>query len=267
MDFRDKTRRFVHLRTSQCALFFRARREPPSLVSGQLFSSEHLFYTTMTSQMTRAEADGARPETTGLVLHWATGYDWLVWLVMHGRERAFRERMIELARLQGGERVLDVGCGTGSLALTAKRLHASIAVFGVDASAEMIARAQNKAARAGVTADFRQSVAESLPFAPACMEVVTTTVMLHHLGPAARRQCAAEIKRVLRPGGRWLLVDFEGAARHAGGVLRFFHRHGHIRPGELRALAEEVGFRVMEAGPLGFRNLHFVLATAPQAGE
>jgi len=71
----------------------------------------------MTTQVTRAETEGVDHHTTGLVLHRAAGYDWLVWMIMRGRERAFRERLIQLARVGRGERVLDVGCGTGSLAL------------------------------------------------------------------------------------------------------------------------------------------------------
>ena len=220
----------------------------------------------MTTQVTRAETEGVDHHTTGLVLHRAAGYDWLVWMIMRGRERAFRERLIQLARIGRGERVLDVGCGTGSLALAAKRLVGSAAVFGIDASPEMIARARRKCARSGMGVDFRQSVAEAIPFPDVNFEVAMSTVMLHHLGPKARRQCASEVCRVLKPGGRWLLVDFEGPARHAGGILRFFHRHGHIKPGELGELARGAGLEIVECGSVGFKNLHFVLAAMPRRG-
>ena len=61
------------------------------------------------------------PHTKGLVIHWAARYDLLPWVLTRGRERAFRERLIGLARLQAGNSVLDNGCGTGTLAITAMR--------------------------------------------------------------------------------------------------------------------------------------------------
>lgn len=207
------------------------------------------------------------PRTTGLVLHWAVLYDLLLWFVMRGKEKSFRERLIQLARLGLGERVLDIGCGTGTLAIAAKR-HMGTAgtVCGVDASPEMIIRAKKKAARARVAVDFCEGIVEALPFPDAHFDVVLSTVMLHHLGPELRWQCSCEVRRVLRPGGRWFVVDFEGSARQAGSVLSRFHRHGHIKPGDLSALAKDAGFSSVESGPIGFRNLHFVLAAAPRNG-
>lgn len=123
-------------------------------------------------------------DTNGLVLHWAAQYDFLVWLVMGGKERGLRERLIQMAHLKSGERVLDVGCGTGTLAIAAKRrCGASSAVSGIDASNEMIARAKKKAVNAGVEIDLQVAICEALPFPTGTFDVVFSTMMLHHLGP------------------------------------------------------------------------------------
>ena len=77
------------------------------------------------------------------VIHWARAYDLLVWALMLGRERTFREKTLDLACLAEGDSVLDVGCGTGTLAILAKNRVGNLGkVTGVDASPEMINRAR-----------------------------------------------------------------------------------------------------------------------------
>jgi ubiquinone/menaquinone biosynthesis C-methylase UbiE len=208
----------------------------------------------MTSSPTTA------PTTAGRVLHWAAGYDLLVWLLTRRSDRAFRERLVGPAHLVSGESVLDIGCGTGTLAIVAKRqVGASGEVFGIDASPAMIARATSKAAKAGVDVFFKTAVVEALPFPDAHFDVVLSTLMLHHLPPKLRQQCAREIRRVLKPDGRLLVVDF-GAPQRKSGFLAHFHRHGYVDPREIVALLDEAGFRCGESGPIGISSLHFVLA-------
>lgn len=205
------------------------------------------------------------PATTGRVVHWAGRYDLLVWLMTFGRERAFRERLLQPARLQMGESVLDVGCGTGTLAIAAKRRVGSAgSVHGIDASPEMIARARKKAAKAGVEVSFESGLAEALPVPDARFDVVTSTVMLHHLPRDVRQQGVREMLRVLKPGGRLLAVDFAGATKTGKGPLAHFHRHGHVQPRDLVALVSDAGFRVVETDAVGTWDLQFVLAERPR---
>ena len=202
------------------------------------------------------------PATTGRVLHWAARYDLLVWLLTHGRSRAFRESLIDLAHLVAGESVLDVGCGTGSLTVAAKeQVGASGKVFGIDASPAMIARATAKAAKAGIDVCFKTAVAEALPFPEQQFDVVLSTLMLHHLPRQPRQACAREIRRVLKPLGRVLVVDFAHAQLKSG-FLAHFHRHGYVDPQDVVALLEEAGLRCVESGPVGISSLHFALAVA-----
>jgi ubiquinone/menaquinone biosynthesis C-methylase UbiE len=201
------------------------------------------------------------PSTTGRVLHWAAGYDLLVWLVTHRRDRAFREQLIGWARLSAGESVLDIGCGTGSLAIVAKRqVGESGKVCGVDASPAMVARARSKAATSGVDVSFEVAVVESLPFPDARFDVVLSTLMLHHLPRQLRQQCLREVRRVLKPQGRLLIVDF-GRPQRKSGLIAHFHRHGHVNLEDVVSQLDEAGLRRVESGPVGVSSLEFVLAT------
>jgi ubiquinone/menaquinone biosynthesis C-methylase UbiE len=207
-------------------------------------------------------AAGGPGATTGIILHSPVLYDFTVRLAFFGKEHVFRDRVVQLARLASGESAVDVGCGTGTLAIAAKRrVGPAGAVYGVDASLEMLARAERKTRKAGVEVSFRNGVAESLPFPDAQFDVAFCTVMLHHLPPKARIQCAKEIRRILKPEGRVLVVDFEGFSDQKRTLLSHFHRpHGHVRVRDIEALLGEAGLRTIESGPVGIRDLEFVLA-------
>ena len=202
-------------------------------------------------------------ETRGRVLHAARSYDLLAWLLLLGRERAFRDRLVQLARIQPGEAVLDIGCGTGSLAIAAKQhAGASGVVHGIDASPEMIARAEKKARKAGVDVTFRTAIAEALPFQERQFDVVLSTLMLHHLPRETRQQTAHEIRRVLKPGGRVLAVDFGRSSAERKGLLSHLHRHGRVAMPDIVALLEAAGFEIVETGAVGMLDLDFVLGRA-----
>lgn len=206
-----------------------------------------------------------RLETKGIVLHSAARYyDMLAWWMTRGRERAFRERLVDLAGIAPGEAVLDIGCGTGSLALATKqRVGARGQVYGIDASPEMIARARRKAVKAGATVVLETGVAETLPFPDARFDVVVSTLMLHHLPRPVRQQCVREARRVLRTGGRLFVVDFESSSRKERGLLDRMHRHGGVSLDDIVQLVVDADFRVVRKGPVGLRNLQFVLAGSP----
>lgn len=216
--------------------------------------------------MSGVEDRNRTPATTGSVLHWAARYDLLVWLLTLGRERTFREKVVRLARLAPGESVLDVGSGTGTLAIVAKRIvgpHGT--VCGIDASPEMIARARKKAMKAGTEIVFENAIAEVLPFRDARFDAVLTSMVLHHLPSEAREQGFREMRRVLKPGGRLLAVDFGGFGRERRGLMAHVHRHIQFDLQKVIPKLREAGFNDVESGAVGFGDLQFVLATAPSS--
>lgn len=216
-------------------------------------------------ELTNVSEQTERPPTDrGSVLHSPHLYNLLVFVATRGRESAFRHKVIDLARLKPGESVLDVGCGTGTLAIAAKRrVGRDGKVFGIDASPEMIARAGKKARKTGLEIDFRNESIEALPFPDGQFDAVLNTVMLHHLPRKVREAGIREIRRVLKPGGRVLIVDFAGTERQHGLLAHLHRRHGHVSAAEVTALLKGAGLNVIENGAVGVRDLHFALAGSP----
>lgn len=200
------------------------------------------------------------PKTSGRLISHAFGYDMLMWLLTLGREDVVRERFLDLGRVRPGERVLDVGCGTGALAIAAKKRVGPGKVTGIDASPEMIERANQKAKNLRIDVDFRVAVVELLPFEDAQFDVVLSTLMLHHLPRAARETCMQEIARVLRPGGRILAVDFM-RDENMRGIIALLHRHGGLKVNDIVGLVRSAELTRVASGAVGKLGLYYVLAT------
>ena len=205
--------------------------------------------------------------TTGKTIHRARFYDPLGAILMLGRGRALREQTIALAHLVPGKSVLEVGCGTGEIALRAKaRSGPSGSVAGIDPSPEMIAVARQKAARAKLDVDYRVATVEALPFADATFDVVLSSLMMHHLPEDLKPRALAEIRRVLKPGGRLLVVDFKEPASRLGRLqpVWLIHRRLPSSLWDLPGLVEAAGFAAVEAGATAVDYLGFVHGRAGQ---
>ena len=162
----------------------------------------------------------------------AAGRDWLLPLYdpftrLLGAER-FHRRLLGQAAITPGARVLEIGCGTGNLAILARRLYPQAEVVGIDPDPKALARARRKAGRGGLQVQFDRAYAERLPFPEASFDVVLSALMLHHLPSDLRVAALREARRVLTPAGSLHLVDFAGAA-DTGGLHAFLGRlvHGH----------------------------------------
>ena len=197
----------------------------------------------------RSAGEAAAKETKGLILNGGWRYDLHGWFLdtfwFRGQGRELRQRTATLARLQPGDAVLDVGCGTGTLAMEVqRRVGRAGRVAGVDPSPEQIARAQAKAARRHVPIEFQVGVIEQLPFPDQTFDVVLSTLMMHHLPASLKRQGLAEIARVLKSGGRLVVADFTRKQERAGRAARFHAGGSGLR--DLAALVSDAGFSQVE---------------------
>jgi ubiquinone/menaquinone biosynthesis C-methylase UbiE len=134
------------------------------------------------------------------------GYDLLTRLFGFNR---VHQKLIGQAELADGHRVLEIGCGTGNLTVRAKKAQPLIDVIGSDPDPLALKRAQRKVHRlSGIR--FERGYAQRLPYSDGEFDRVLSSMMLHHLDSDAKTAAAAEVFRVLRPGGRLHLVDMGG---------------------------------------------------------
>lgn len=202
------------------------------------------------------------PSTHGRLIRWAWLYDRVVNWLMLGRARQLRAMTVDLAKIQPGETILDVGCGTGDLTLAAKTRAGQVgSVAGVDAAPEMIAFARRKAAHAQIEVDFRVSAVEALPFPDASFDVVLSSLMMHHLPLAVKQQGLLEIRRVLKPGGRLVIIDMQRPTTIVGRAIIVVSGHAALREGvqDLPPLLHEAGFARVEASHTAWRMLGSVV--------
>jgi len=188
-------------------------------------------------------------ETKGLIGSGGWRYDLMEWFIdtfmFRSQVRELRQRTATLARIQPREQVLDVGCGTGTLAMeVARRVGRAGRVAGVDPGTEQIARARAKAARRHVPIEFQIGVIEQLAFPDQTFDVVFSTLMMHHLPAPLKRQGLAEIARVLKPGGRLVIADFKRKQERTGQAARF-HAGGSSMQ-DLAAMVSDAGFSEVE---------------------
>jgi demethylmenaquinone methyltransferase/2-methoxy-6-polyprenyl-1,4-benzoquinol methylase/phosphoethanolamine N-methyltransferase len=206
---------------------------------------------------------GQRPPITHgrTIGWWAPFYDACGWLMSFGRLPALRKETLEIAALQPGESVLDVGCGTGTLTLmAAEQAGVDARVAGIDASPEMIEQARKKASKKKRDVDFRVAPIEQLPYGGAEFDVVLSSLMLHHLPDDLKEQGLAEVRRVLKPGGRLIVVDILGFPGPIGHI--FGHKKDPEYPEKLQAAIKSARFEPVEPVEMGHDNMVYLLATA-----
>jgi ubiquinone/menaquinone biosynthesis C-methylase UbiE len=169
------------------------------------------------------------------------------------RESRFKSLLIEQAAPSPGQRILDLGCGTGTLALQVKQREPGADVVGLDADPEMLDRARAKARQAGVELELTEGYSTELPYEDESFDRVLSTLFFHHLDPEPKRRTAREIARVLGRGGELHVADWgrpaDPAMRLAFQSIRLldgFTSTAENYRGELPTIFEEAGFEQAE---------------------
>ena len=156
------------------------------------------------------------PYIPALRFHWLTPlYDPLLrWML---RESVFKRHLVAQARIDSGHRVLDLGCGTGTLTVLIKRLHPGAEVSGLDGDAKVLEVAEAKAAKAGLKVTFVHGMAFDLPYADNSFDRILSSLLFHHLTRENKVRALREVFRVLRPGGQLHVADW---GRPQNGLMR-----------------------------------------------
>ena len=190
-----------------------------------------------------------------------TFYDSVMDRLMHDTE--IKRRLIRQIGAKAGQKIVDVGCGTGTLSILLKKDFPCAEVFGVDIDPNVLRIAERKRSEANVELVLRRSAAQSLPFETGSMDQAISSLVLHHLPLTAKRETLREIARVLRPGGRFHLLDwgkgdnvYERVAFALVRLLDGFETTRENAQGQVASLLMEAGFADVtptfsEAVPLG----------------
>lgn len=181
----------------------------------------------------------------------AAGQDWALPLYdpfvrLAGIHKALRA-LAGQAALQRSHRVLDIGCGTGTLAVLIRRLHPDVDVTGLDPDPKALGRAERKARRAGVSVRFDRGFSQDLPYPDQSFDRVFSSFMFHHLDAQTKGETLCAVRRVLKPEGSFHLLDFGGEDAHAHGWLaQLFHSSERLRDNSdsrILSLMNESGLR------------------------
>lgn len=127
-------------------------------------------------------------------------------------EKTFKRDLRLQADVQAGERVLDLACGTATLSVAIKKEQPAAEVHGLDGDEQILAKARQKADKAGAEINFTRAFSTAMPFPDEFFECVVTSLFFHHLTREDKKKTLLEILRVLKPNGRLHVADWDRPA-------------------------------------------------------
>jgi ubiquinone/menaquinone biosynthesis C-methylase UbiE len=185
-------------------------------------------------------------------------YDSYMRKITLGQERVLREMTVNLAQVKSGDCVLEVGCGTGTLTLAAKRQAGPLGkVFGIDVIPGMIELSQRKATQANEDITFQLGSIGDIPFSENQFEVVMCSFMIFHMSEMVRQKGIVEIYRVLKPHGRLFVLDLALPTQPLPRAIAKMLLGGMLQHDlhELLPLMQASGFTDIEIAQARFRVL------------
>jgi ubiquinone/menaquinone biosynthesis C-methylase UbiE len=200
------------------------------------------------------------------LIHWARFYDLGAAGLLGRRRNHMRAMVADDLQLRAGDQVLDVGCGTGRLAIVfSERVGATGSVNGIDPAAEMIKRASSRARKSGVPVSFQVAFAQDLPFADGSFDAVACTLALHHVAEDDQLTAVREMYRVLKPSGRLLIAEFhQGPERRRRPGPRWLRHSGEDMLDKALRLVSASGFTDVASGSTNLGWLGKMTARKPE---
>lgn len=139
--------------------------------------------------------------------HWLTPlFDPIMRATVH--DVTLKQHLVKEAPIQKKSRVLDLGCGTGTLAILVKKAHPEAEVTGLDADERILDIARSKIAESGLIIKLDKGLASDLPYADESVDIVLSSLVFHHLNSENKILALKEAYRILRPNGQLLILDF-----------------------------------------------------------